>query len=74
MAVVDDERAAVLESQREALDALKLRGVLVASDGAQPPQGMTVLSKALKAHAGHTELPTVEIAPDDEGTIFFTSG
>lgn len=70
--VVDDERAEILKKQDQALKQTKLKAILVSK--AKPPSGMKSLDEEMKRHQNAKNVPQVKIEPEDDATIFFTSG
>lgn len=72
VAIVDGERATQLTSSLYKLKQGKLKAMLVAESSA--PSGMQTLSSVLKKHTGANEIPKVDIQPEDDASIFFTSG
>lgn len=69
--IVDEERATILEKQSKALKSTKLKTIIV-SQG-KHRKGMEDLDKLLK-HYQTDQVPKVDIKPEDDATIFFTSG
>lgn len=72
VAIVDAERAEQLKSSLPKLKQGKLKAMVVAESSA--PSGMHVLSTVLKKYKGAKEIPKVDIQPEDDASIFFTSG
>ncbi len=69
--VADSER---LERLRDHLPGLGLAGVLVARPEGRLEAGETDVAEIIAEAAADATLPDVEIAPDDDATIFYTSG
>jgi len=67
----DEERAERLAPR---LGALGLRGVVVARADGPVPEGMTGFADVLADQPEVEELPDVAIDPEDDATIFYTSG
>ncbi len=69
--VADSER---IERLRQHLPGLDLAGVLVARPEGRLEPGETDVAEIIAAATADATLPDVEIAPDDDATIFYTSG
>ncbi|WP_299646378.1 class I adenylate-forming enzyme family protein [Sphingomonas bacterium] len=74
--IVDDERHARLAAVYAKLPALEQ---VIVSRATQPLEGATRLEELIGtphgwAELAEAELPAAEIAPDDDATIFYTSG
>jgi long-chain acyl-CoA synthetase len=67
----DAERASVLAPH---LGGLDLRGVVVARAGGDPAPGFERFEDLIGTPSPDTEPPDVALDPDDEATIFYTSG
>jgi long-chain acyl-CoA synthetase len=74
VAFVDAERLERLESHADELRDGGLAHVVVARGPAELPAGVRSYADVLAAGAGAGELPDVEIDPDGDATIFYTSG
>ena len=70
--IMDDERAKILEPMYRSLKQTKLRGILVSQGAAR--SGMRDMYHIMKKYRKVTELPKVDIEPEDDAVIFFTSG
>ena len=71
MLVADSER---IERLRDRLPGLGLAGVLVARPEGSVQAGEADVAEIIAKASADTALPDVEIAPDDDATIFYTSG
>jgi acyl-CoA synthetase (AMP-forming)/AMP-acid ligase II len=69
--IADGERTERLAPH---LDELDLEALLIARPEAPLPPGARLLDEALDAEPAGTALPEVEIQPDDDSTILYTSG
>jgi long-chain acyl-CoA synthetase len=69
--VADAERAALLEPHYSSLD---LRDVFVVRAEAALANGLTPFDEALDPSGPDSALPDAEVDPDDDATIFYTSG
>ena len=69
--VADAERAALLEPHYASLD---LRDVFVVRPGAALADGLTPFDEAFEPSGSDSALPDAEVGPDDDATIFYTSG
>jgi len=72
VAIVDEERATQLASSLSKLKEGKLEAMIVAASSA--PSGMQTLSSATQKYKNAKEVPKVQISPEDDASIFFTSG
>ncbi|KAL8277463.1 hypothetical protein RQP46_010185 [Phenoliferia psychrophenolica] len=72
--ILDAERAKQLSGSVKVLESAGSVGILVYRTTAPPP-GMRSFEEAVRPFEGSTRpLPAVEILPEDEATILFTSG
>jgi len=69
--VLDGER---LDRLRGSLGELALRGVMASRHAKPEDSGIDDLNAIIQAAPSATELPPAHIDPDDEATIFYTSG
>lgn len=73
IAIIDIERAQQLKNEHEAIKKLGCRKVLVSQ--AVPPNGhMQNLEEALARYNDTEDAPAVDIEPEDDCSIFMTSG
>ncbi len=70
--ICDEERAQLMAAGLRDLPAVE--HVLVARAEHPLPSGMRPLAAVFTENAAATELPSVEIDPEDDATIFYTSG
>ena len=70
--VADEQRFAELYSRLDALPLL--RGLAVARTDTSLPSGVLRFEGLYSGAAGDVDLPPVELEPDDDATIFYTSG
>ncbi|SGY68549.1 BQ5605_C004g02897 [Microbotryum silenes-dioicae] len=71
--VLDQERVTKLAEQQEELARLGCSTILVARPSKSLPKGMESMDQAL-AGCSDKQMPKVSIAPEDNATIYFTSG
>lgn len=72
VAIADDERAQQLTPEISKLKQNGLKAFIVA--GAKAPSGMVELAPLLRKYAQGAEVPKVALEPEDDASIFFTSG
>jgi long-chain acyl-CoA synthetase len=72
LAICDRQRAEAIAPFRAELSAL--RTVIVAKAGSAVPEECVSFEEAIGDFAEVTTLPDVELSPEDDATIFYTSG
>ena len=72
VAFVDDDQAKKLEPEYRSLKKTKLRGILFSQGSAR--SGMHDLMHVMKEYKDFKDLPQVDVEPEDDASIFFTSG
>ncbi|SCV72538.1 BQ2448_4075 [Microbotryum intermedium] len=71
--VLDQERATILAEQQEELARLGCSTILVARPNKSLSRGMESMDQALSG-CSDNQMPNVSIEPEDNATIYFTSG
>ena len=69
--IADEQR---FEELRDRWQALPLAGVAVTRARGDLPRGVARFEDLFAAGGGDVELPAIEIDPEDDATIFYTSG
>ena len=72
--IIDGEKATLLSPLLSKLEAAGSKAVLVVRSKNAVPAGMIDYNSALARFAGKTTLPKIDILPEDNAVIFFTSG
>ena len=70
----DDERARLLAPYQDDLKSRDLRSVVVARTKSELAAGQDDFASLLAGLDSTDELPAIDIAPEDDATIFYTSG
>jgi long-chain acyl-CoA synthetase len=70
----DPERASRLAPKLAELKTKGVKGVMVTRSGAKRFDGMTRYEEVVKKYTSKTEYPEVDVGPEDNAVIFFTSG
>lgn len=75
LVILDGERATILAGSVSKMVASGVKSpILVIRPGKQLRSGMVGIQDAVNPYLGRSDVPEVDIEPEDIATIFFTSG